>query len=79
MPACSQPPRGRSVPNEHIYIDDSISGATTLTRLRATARMLTVIASAKTPPFDVLIGQVAERPHLRGRMPNLPDGAECDA
>jgi site-specific DNA recombinase len=53
--------KGWTVLDEHIYIDDGVSGASTLARLRAKARMLSVITTAKTPPFDVLICQAPDR------------------
>ena len=53
--------KGWTVLDQHIYIDDGISGASKLAHLRAKAQMLNAIMSAKTPPFDVLICQAADR------------------
>ena len=53
--------KGWTVLDQHIYVDDGVSGASTLARLRAKARMLNVITTAKTPPFDMLICQAPDR------------------
>ena len=53
--------KGWTVLDQHIYIDDGISGASSLAHLRAKAQMLNAIMSVKTPPFDVLICQAADR------------------
>jgi site-specific DNA recombinase len=53
--------KGWTILEEHIYIDDGISGASSLARLRAKARMLDAITGSKTPPFEVLICQAADR------------------
>lgn len=53
--------KGWTVDEQHIYIDDGISGASSLARLRARARMLEAITGSKHPPFDMLICQAADR------------------
>src|SRR5687768_6443990 len=53
--------KGWSVLEEHIYIDDGISGASSPSRLKDKARMLAAITISKKPPFDVLICQAADR------------------
>jgi DNA invertase Pin-like site-specific DNA recombinase len=53
--------KGWTVLDEHIYIDDGISGASALTQLRAKARMLAAITATTPPPFEVLIYQAPDR------------------
>src|SRR5207249_7808066 len=53
--------KGWTVLEEHIYIDDGISGASSLARLKDKARMLSAITSSKKPPFEALICQAADR------------------
>jgi DNA invertase Pin-like site-specific DNA recombinase len=53
--------KGWTVLDDHIYIDDGISGASSPARLLDKARMLDAIRSSKRPPFDVLICQAADR------------------
>jgi DNA invertase Pin-like site-specific DNA recombinase len=46
--------------DEHIYVDEAVSGAATLARLKAKARLFEAVAT-KPAPFDVLIAQAADR------------------
>jgi DNA invertase Pin-like site-specific DNA recombinase len=51
--------KGWTVLDEHIYIDDGISGAAELTKLRAKAAMLAVIEAGA--PFQKLVMQSNDR------------------
>src|SRR5262245_38117084 len=52
--------KGWTVLDDHIYIDDAVSGASSLQKLRAKARLLEAIA--QTPrPFDVVVMQAPDR------------------
>jgi site-specific DNA recombinase len=53
--------RGWTVDERHVYVDDGVSGAASLTRLRAKARLLDVIKNSKRPPFQVLVVQAPDR------------------
>lgn len=53
--------KGWSVQEEHISIDDGISGSSRSTRLKDKAQMLDAILGSKTPPFHVLICQAPDR------------------
>jgi site-specific DNA recombinase len=51
--------RGWHVADEHVYVDDGVSGAAMLSELRGKARLLAAIENG--PPFGVLIVQAADR------------------
>ena len=51
--------KGWTVADEHVFVDDGISGAASLSALRAKARLLDVIKSGL--PFDVLVMQAPDR------------------
>ena len=54
--------KGWQVLDEHVYADDGISGAASLTKLVQKARMLAAIQGGSgKPPFDVLIMQSNDR------------------
>jgi DNA invertase Pin-like site-specific DNA recombinase len=63
--------KGWTVLDDHIYVDDGVSGAASLTALRAKARLLDVIKAR--PPFAVLIVQAPDRLSRRDDHEALPN------
>ncbi len=53
--------RGWTVDDQHVYIDDGISGAASLKKLRSKQRMLDAIHAAGGPPFQMLVMQANDR------------------
>jgi site-specific DNA recombinase len=53
--------KGWTVLEEHVYVDDGISGGSSLAKLEGKARLLDAITHSKAAPFEALICQAPDR------------------